>query len=39
VSYVDSIRSTELVPARKAAPGRGWRRALYNATFGLVNLG
>ena len=25
--------------ARKVPPGGGWRRALYNATFGLVNLG
>ena len=39
-NYVDSIRTSELVPAaRKVPPGGGWRRALYNATFGLVNLG
>ncbi len=38
-SYVDGIRSSELVPARKPPPGRGWRRALFKATFGLVNLG
>jgi MinD-like ATPase involved in chromosome partitioning or flagellar assembly len=36
---VDSIRSSELVPTRKPPPGRGWRRAVYKATFGLVNLG
>jgi MinD-like ATPase involved in chromosome partitioning or flagellar assembly len=34
-NYVDS----ELVPTRKVPPGRGWRRLVYNATFGLVNLG
>src|SRR6185312_11277616 len=38
-SYVDSIRSSELVPTRKPPPGRGWRRAVYKSTFGLVNLG
>ncbi|PRC47267.1 MinD/ParA family protein, partial [Mycobacterium sp. ITM-2017-0098] len=27
------------VPPRKVVPGRGWRRALYRATFGLINLG
>jgi MinD-like ATPase involved in chromosome partitioning or flagellar assembly len=29
---------SELVP-RKATPGRGWRRVLFNTTFGLVNFG
>jgi MinD-like ATPase involved in chromosome partitioning or flagellar assembly len=38
-SYADRIRVNELVPARKPLPGRGWRLALYKATFGLVNLG
>ncbi|HEY9267704.1 MAG TPA: MinD/ParA family protein, partial [Mycobacterium sp.] len=38
-SYADRIRAEELVPARKPAPRRGWRLALYKATFGLVNLG
>ncbi|HEY1442253.1 MAG TPA: MinD/ParA family protein, partial [Mycobacterium sp.] len=38
-NYVDSIRTSELVPIRKVPPGRGWRRLVYNATFGLVNLG
>jgi MinD-like ATPase involved in chromosome partitioning or flagellar assembly len=28
-----------LVPLRRVAPGRGWRLALFKATFGLVNLG
>jgi MinD-like ATPase involved in chromosome partitioning or flagellar assembly len=28
-----------LVPTRKVPPGRGWRRALYKSTFGLINLG
>jgi hypothetical protein len=27
------------VPIRKVPPRRGWRRLVYNATFGLVNLG
>jgi MinD-like ATPase involved in chromosome partitioning or flagellar assembly len=38
-NYVDSIRTSELVPIRKVPPGRGWRRLVYNATFRLVNLG
>jgi MinD-like ATPase involved in chromosome partitioning or flagellar assembly len=38
-SYVDSIRTSELVRTRKVPPERGWRRALYSGTFGLVNLG
>ncbi|NVN49214.1 MinD/ParA family protein [Mycolicibacterium hippocampi] len=38
-SYADRIRADELVPTRKAVPGRGWRSALYKATFGLINLG
>ena len=38
-NYVDSIRTSELVPARKVPPGGGWRRVLYKATFGLVNFG
>jgi MinD-like ATPase involved in chromosome partitioning or flagellar assembly len=38
-SYADRIRVDDLVPARKVLPGRGWRLALYKATFGLVNLG
>jgi MinD-like ATPase involved in chromosome partitioning or flagellar assembly len=28
-----------VVPARRVPPGRGWRLAVYKATFGLVNLG
>jgi MinD-like ATPase involved in chromosome partitioning or flagellar assembly len=28
-----------LVPARRIPPSRGWRLALYKATFGLVNIG
>jgi MinD-like ATPase involved in chromosome partitioning or flagellar assembly len=28
-----------LVPPRKAAPGRGWRRLVYQATFGMINPG
>ena len=39
-NYVDGLRASELVPARKVPPGRGWRRALYkSASFGLINLG
>ncbi|MCT7661243.1 MinD/ParA family ATP-binding protein [Mycobacterium deserti] len=38
-SYADRIRADELVPARRVPPSRGWRRALYKATFGMVNLG
>ena len=38
-SYSDQIRSAELVPTRKIPPARGWRRAVYKGTFGLVNLG
>ena len=38
-NYADSIRSSELVPARKVPPGGGWRRVLYKATFGWVNFG
>ena len=38
-SFAERIRADELVPARKKPPTRGWRLALYRATFGLVNLG
>src|SRR5690606_31859166 len=38
-SYADRIRADDLVPTRKTPPARGWRRALYRATFGLINLG
>jgi MinD-like ATPase involved in chromosome partitioning or flagellar assembly len=38
-SYADRIRVDDLVPARRVPPGRGWRLALFRATFGLVNLG
>ncbi len=38
-SYVDSIRTSELVPTRKMPPHKGWRRIVYRGTFGLVNLG
>jgi MinD-like ATPase involved in chromosome partitioning or flagellar assembly len=36
---VEGIRASELVPARKVPPGRGWRRLNYNVTGGLVNPG
>jgi MinD-like ATPase involved in chromosome partitioning or flagellar assembly len=38
-SYVEGLRASELVPTRKVAAARGWRRALYSASFGLINLG
>lgn len=38
-NYVDSIRSSELVPTRRIPPGRGWRKALYVASFKVINLG
>lgn len=38
-SYAERIRADELVPARRVPPSRGWRLALYRATFGLVNVG
>jgi MinD-like ATPase involved in chromosome partitioning or flagellar assembly len=38
-SYAERIRPADLVPVRKPTPGRGWRAALYKASFGLINLG
>lgn len=38
-NYVDSIRSSELVPTRRIPPGGGWRKAVYHASFKLVNPG
>ena len=38
-SYAERIRADDLVPSRKTPPGRGWRLALYKASFGLINLG
>jgi len=38
-SYAERIRPADLVPVRKPTPQRGWRRALYAASFGLINLG
>lgn len=38
-SYADRIRVGDLVPAQRTPPSRGWRLALFRATFGLVNLG
>jgi MinD-like ATPase involved in chromosome partitioning or flagellar assembly len=38
-SYADRIVRDELVPARRTAPSRGWRLALFKLTGGLVNLG
>ena len=37
-NYVEGIRASGLVPARKIPPGRGWQRLIYNATGGLINL-
>lgn len=38
-SYADRIRADQLVPAKRTPPARGWRRALFRASFGLINLG
>jgi MinD-like ATPase involved in chromosome partitioning or flagellar assembly len=38
-SYAERIRVDDLVPARPVPPSRGWRLALYKATFGLVSIG
>jgi MinD-like ATPase involved in chromosome partitioning or flagellar assembly len=38
-SYVDSLRTSELVRTRKIPPRRGWRRAIFKGTFGLINPG
>ena len=38
-SYTEAVRTAEPAPARKPPPGRGWRKLLYKATFGWVNLG
>ncbi len=38
-SYAERIRVDELMPPRRVRPSRGWRLALYKATFGLVNIG
>jgi MinD-like ATPase involved in chromosome partitioning or flagellar assembly len=39
VSYAEGIRVNELWPPRRVPPSRGWRLALYKATFGLVIIG
>lgn len=38
-SYADRIRADDLVPTKQPPPTRGWRLAVFRATFGLVNLG
>ncbi|MGH3561090.1 MAG: MinD/ParA family ATP-binding protein, partial [Mycobacterium sp.] len=38
-SYVDAIRSSELVPTRQIPPQRGWRKAIYIGSFKLINPG
>jgi MinD-like ATPase involved in chromosome partitioning or flagellar assembly len=38
-SFADRIRADDLVPARRPSPGRGWRLAVYKASFGLINPG
>ena len=38
-SYVDSIRTSELVPSKKVPPRKGWRRFIYRGSFGFINLG
>jgi MinD-like ATPase involved in chromosome partitioning or flagellar assembly len=39
LNYVESIRRSEFVPTRRIPPGRGWRKAVYLASFKLINLG
>ncbi|MCV7432782.1 MinD/ParA family ATP-binding protein [Mycolicibacterium bacteremicum] len=38
-SYADRIPVQDLVPTRRTQPARGWRRAVFRASFGLINLG
>jgi MinD-like ATPase involved in chromosome partitioning or flagellar assembly len=38
-NYLDDLRSSELVPTRRIPPERGWRKAVYRASFKLINLG
>ncbi|MGK2870137.1 MAG: MinD/ParA family ATP-binding protein [Mycobacterium sp.] len=38
-SYADRIPVHDLVPVQRIPPARGWRRLVFQATFGLVNLG
>ncbi|MGK2902913.1 MAG: MinD/ParA family ATP-binding protein [Mycobacterium sp.] len=38
-SYADRISANDLVPVRRTPPARGWRRLLFRASFGLLNLG
>ncbi|MDT5017465.1 MAG: hypothetical protein QOD39_3625, partial [Mycobacterium sp.] len=38
-SYADRIRADDLVPSRRVPPSRGWRLAVFRATFGLINPG
>ncbi|MDZ7885861.1 MAG: MinD/ParA family protein [Mycobacterium sp.] len=38
-SYADRIPVHDLVPVQRIPPGRGWRRLVFQASFGLINLG
>lgn len=38
-SYADRIRADDLVPTRRKPPGHGWRKVVYQLTFGLINPG
>jgi MinD-like ATPase involved in chromosome partitioning or flagellar assembly len=38
-SYADRIIADDLVPSRRIVPARGWRRAVYTMSFGLINPG
>ena len=38
-SYADRIPVHDLVPDQRIPPGRGWRRLVFQASFGLINLG
>jgi MinD-like ATPase involved in chromosome partitioning or flagellar assembly len=38
-SFLNDIRSAELVPTRRIPPRRGWRKGVYASTFHLINPG
>lgn len=38
-SYADRIIADQLVPTKRIPPSSGWRKLLFKATFGLVNVG
>jgi MinD-like ATPase involved in chromosome partitioning or flagellar assembly len=38
-TFVANIRASELLPTRRTPPARGWRLAIYKASFGWINPG